>query len=66
MLKLTSTACVTADIEAPKVWIEDGAAFNGKCKMSQQKSSFLGSSEYISDDEGKIKEWIDKERVPVE
>jgi len=66
MFKLTSTAQVTADIEAPKVCIEEGAIFNGKCKMSQQKSFFPGSSEYISGDEGKIKEWIDNGRVPVE
>lgn len=66
MLKLASTAQVTADIEAPKVCIEEGAIFNGKCKMFQQKLSVAELSEYLSIEEGKIREWVDNGRIPVE
>lgn len=66
ILKLTSTAQVTADIEAPKLCIEEGAIFNGKCKMSQQKLSLPELSEYLSIEEGKIREWVDNGRIPVE
>lgn len=60
-LKLTSTAKVTADIEAPKVCIEEGAIFNGKCHISQQNSLSSESHEYFSVEDKKIEEWINKE-----
>ena len=66
ILRLTSTAQVTTDIEAPKVCMEEGAVFNGKCKMSQQKLSLAELSEYLSIEEGKIREWVDNGRIPVE
>lgn len=66
MLRLTSTAQVIADIEAPKISIEKGAIFDGKCKMSQQKLSLSELSEYLSIEEGKIREWVDNGRIPVE
>ncbi|MCQ9206064.1 MAG: polymer-forming cytoskeletal protein [Omnitrophica bacterium] len=59
-LKLTSTAKVTADIEAPKVCIEEGAIFNGKFHMPQQNSLSSQSHEYFSVEDKKIEEWISK------
>ena len=66
ILKLTSTAQVTADIEALKLCIEEGAIFNGKCKMFQRKLSLPELSEYLSIEEGKIREWVDNGKIPVE
>jgi cytoskeletal protein CcmA (bactofilin family) len=33
MVTLTSTAQIAAEVETPKMVMEDGAIFNGKCKM---------------------------------
>lgn len=59
-LKLTSTAKVTADIEASKVCIEEGAIFNGKFHMLQQDSSSSQLHEYFSVEDKKIEEWVSK------
>jgi excisionase family DNA binding protein len=66
MVTLTSTAIVTADIETPKMVIEEGGIFNGKCKMLQGKLSLSELSEYLSIEEAKIMEWVGNGRIPVE
>ncbi|UCD14805.1 MAG: polymer-forming cytoskeletal protein [Candidatus Omnitrophota bacterium] len=65
MLAFNSTAEVYVDIETPKIAIEEGASFNGKCKMPQDKM-FLGElSDYLSIEEGTIMDWVSNERIPV-
>ena len=66
MLTFSSTAQVVADVEAPRLTVEDGAFFNGKCKMPQGKMSITELSDYLSIEEVKIKEWVDHGRIPVE
>jgi excisionase family DNA binding protein len=66
MISLTKTAHVTGDIEAPKVAIEEGAVFNGKCLMPQGKITLQELSDYLSIEEVKIMEWVNSGRIPVE
>lgn len=66
IVKLTSTAEVYADIDAPKISIEEGAFFNGKCKMMQGKMSILELSDYLSIGEEKIMEWVNGGKIPVD
>jgi excisionase family DNA binding protein len=65
-ISLSHTAQVIADIETPKISIEEGAIFNGKCKMPQGKLSLEELSDYLSIEEGKIMEWVGSGRIPVE
>jgi len=65
-LQLTATAILNGNIEASKVAIESGAVFNGKCKMGPGKISLEDLSDYLSIEEGKIMEWVDKGKIPVE
>ncbi len=66
MVTLTQTAQLSGDIEAPKVVMEEGAIFNGKCKMPQIKLSLTELSDYLSIEEDKIMEWVGKGKIPVE
>lgn len=66
MLALSSTADVFGDIETPKVAIEEGASFNGKCKMPHNKMVLGELSNYLSIGEEKIMEWVSSGRIPVE
>ena len=66
MVSLTSTAEVYGNIETPKIAIEEGAVFNGQCKMSAEKLSLVELSDYLSIEEEKIMEWVNGGRIPVE
>ncbi len=65
-LKLTSGAQVNADIETAKIYIEEGAIFNGKIEMLGGKISLEELSDYLSIEEGKIMEWVQAGKIPVE
>lgn len=66
ILSLSRGAQVEADIESSKVSIEEGAFFNGKCRMPQDRM-FLGElSEYLSIEEGTIMDWVNNGRIPVQ
>ncbi len=65
-LQFTSTAEVIGDVEAPRFSIEEGAVFNGKCKMLEGKISLEELSDYLSIEEKKIIEWVDSGKIPVE
>lgn len=65
-LTLTSTAQVIGDIEISRLAIEDGAVFNGKCKMAEGKISLEELSDYLSIEENKIMEWVESGKIPVE
>ncbi|MDP2922209.1 MAG: polymer-forming cytoskeletal protein [Candidatus Omnitrophota bacterium] len=66
LVNLSHTAQVMADIETPKLSIEEGAVFNGKCKMPQGKISLNELADYLSIEEDKIMEWVGNGRIPVE
>lgn len=66
MVKLTSTARVTADIEVSKISIEEGAFFNGRCRMLEGRISLKELSDYLSIEENKIMEWVEGGKIPVE
>ena len=54
------------DIETPRFSVEEGAIFNGKCKMLEGKISLEELSDYLSIEERKIIEWVDGGKIPVE
>lgn len=66
VVKLLSTAQVIGSIEAPKISIEEGAIFNGKCRTSEARISLEELSEYLSVEEKKIIEWVESGKIPVE
>jgi len=66
MVTLTATAQVSGDIEVPKLVMEEGAIFNGKCKMPQGRLSLSELSDYLSVEEEKIMEWVGKGKIPVQ
>jgi len=65
-VKLDSTAQLTGDIETANISIEEGAVFNGKCKMSEGRITLEELSDYLSIEEEKIKELVDEGKIPVE
>ena len=66
MIAFTSSAEVYADIQAPTVSVEEGAVFNGQCKMLKGKMSLTELSQYLSVTEDKIKEWVSSGEIPAE
>ena len=66
VVKFLSTAQVVGSIEAPKISIEEGAIFNGKCKIAEVRISLEELSEYLSVEEKKIIEWVEGGKIPVE
>lgn len=66
MIALSPRAEVYADIETPQLAIEKGAIFNGRCVMQQEKMSLPQLSDYLSIEENKIMEWVEKGKIPVE
>ncbi len=65
-IRLLSSARVIGNIEAPKLSIEEGAAFNGKCRTAEAKISLEELSDYLSVEENKIVEWVEGGKIPVE
>ncbi|MCF7869849.1 MAG: polymer-forming cytoskeletal protein [Candidatus Omnitrophica bacterium] len=65
-VKLFSTAEVYGDIQAAKISIEEGAIFDGRCQMSDNKVSLSEISDYLSVEKQKIMEWVETDKIPVE
>jgi len=63
LVTLTSQAIVYADIEAPKVSIQEGAVFNGVCRMYTEKITLGELAEYLSVEREKILEWVNKGKL---
>ncbi len=66
ILSLMSGANVNADIVAPAFSIEEGAVFNGRCKMKGEKLNLSELSDYLSIEETKIMEWVGNGKIPVD
>lgn len=64
LLSITSTATVYGDVETPKFSIEEGAFFNGKCKMQEERFSVSELSHYLSVETSKIIEWVNAGKIP--
>ncbi len=64
LLSITSTASVHGDVETPKFSIEEGALFNGKCKMHEERFSLSELSHYLSVETSKIIEWVNAGKIP--
>ncbi|MCM8774197.1 MAG: polymer-forming cytoskeletal protein [Candidatus Omnitrophica bacterium] len=62
-VSLTSTAEVNADIDTPILSIQEGANFNGKCKMRGEKIELKELAEYLSVEETKIVEWVNSGKL---
>jgi len=58
LVTLTNQAVVYADIEAPKISIQEGAVFNGSCRMYTEKITLGELAEYLSVEKEKILEWV--------
>ena len=58
LVTLTNQAIVYADIEAPKISIQEGAVFNGSCRMYTEKITLGELAEYLSVEKEKILEWV--------
>jgi excisionase family DNA binding protein len=65
-LTLATSAEVYADVETPSIAIEAGAVFNGRCTMPHEKMSISELSDFLSIEEGKIIEWVNNGKIPVE
>ena len=65
-VKLLSTAQVIGNIEVPRISIEQGAIFNGKCRTAEARISLEELSDYLSVEEKKIIEWVEGGKIPVE
>jgi len=66
LITMHPTADVYADIETPRLVMEEGAVFNGKCKMLHGKLSLGELSEYLAIEQNKIMEWVNAGRIPVQ
>lgn len=66
VVKLLSTAQIAGNIEAPRVSIDEGAIFNGKCRTAEARISLEELSDYLSVEEKKIVEWVEGGKIPVE
>ncbi len=66
VVKLLSTAQVVGNIEVPKISIDEGAIFNGKCRTAEARISLEELSDYLSVEEKKIVEWVEGGKIPVE
>ena len=65
-VRLLSSARIAGNIEAPKLSIEEGAVFNGKCRTAEARISLGELSDYLSVEENKIVEWVEGGKIPVE
>ncbi|MFO8052529.1 MAG: polymer-forming cytoskeletal protein [Candidatus Omnitrophota bacterium] len=65
-IKLFSTAELYGDVQTTKISIEEGAVFDGRCQMSDNKVSLSEISDYLSVEKGKIMEWVETDKIPVE
>ncbi|MCD6228181.1 MAG: polymer-forming cytoskeletal protein [Candidatus Omnitrophica bacterium] len=66
LVALSSTANVYADIHTPKISIEEGATFNGKCTMPGEKLSLEEVADFLSVDREKVIEWVNSGRIPAQ
>ena len=66
IIQLISTAQVIGNIEAPKISVEEGAVFNGRCRIAEARISLEELSDYLSVEENKIIEWVENGKIPVE
>ncbi len=66
IVTITSTASVYADIQTPRISIEEGAIFNGNCKMISEKLTLDELAEYLSVETSKILEWVNSGKLPAE
>ncbi|OQX80291.1 MAG: hypothetical protein B6D56_05350 [Candidatus Omnitrophica bacterium 4484_70.1] len=58
VVTLTSQAIVYGDIEAPRISVQEGAIFNGGCKMYTEKLTLGELADYLSVEKEKILEWV--------
>lgn len=65
-VKLSSTAEVYGDIETSLISIEEGAFFDGNCRMPGNKVSLDEISDYLSVEKEKVIEWVEGNKIPVE
>ncbi len=66
LVGLTSTANVYGEIETPHFSVEEGAIFNGRCRMPSDKLSLSEVSNFLSVEEATIMEWVNTGKIPVE
>jgi excisionase family DNA binding protein len=65
-LALLATAVLYGDISVANLSMEEGAIFEGSCKMLTEKMSVDEVSKYLDIEVGKIMEWVKEGRIPTE
>ena len=63
-LVLRSGSELEGNVSTPKLVIEDGAVFDGRCSMSNDELNLLELSEYLEVTKDKIGEWIKDKTLP--
>ncbi len=63
-LILLSTAVVEGEISTPLLQINEGAIFEGNCRMVQEKMDIREVSRFLDIEESKILEWASSGRIP--
>jgi excisionase family DNA binding protein len=66
VITLTASANVFGNIETTKFCIQEGAIFNGSCKMFTERLTLPELSEYLSVDSNKIVEWVNNGKIPAQ
>jgi len=65
-LALLATAVLYGDISVANLSMEEGAIFEGSCKMLTEKMSVDEVSKYLDIEVAKIMEWVKEGRIPTE
>jgi excisionase family DNA binding protein len=63
-LKLLPTASVQGDIVASVLEVEQGAVFQGRCKMVGETMGLKDVSRYLDVEEDKVLEWASSGKIP--
>lgn len=66
MLALHSTGVLYGDVIVANLVVEEGALFEGNCKMLSERMSVDEISKYLDIEVNKIMEWVKEGRIPTE
>jgi excisionase family DNA binding protein len=66
VITLTPTATLDGEIETPKLCIQEGAVFNGRCRVYTERLTLHQVADYLSVEAAKIVEWVNSGKVPAQ
>lgn len=65
-LALHASAVLYGDVTVANLVVEEGAVFEGTCRMLTERMSLDEVSKYLDIEENKIMEWVKEGRIPTE